>query len=121
MERCPELFELEAFFEVPATFAYGNENGWYYDQVCFSQHSHGESVVCQIEPVENTLSIFHTVNGATHLDISLQYVRSLDLEKSAGTELLIGHVHEGGIDQLFKISLKPSFSFHLSTALPSFE
>ncbi len=36
MDRCPELSELEAFFEVSAVSASGYDGAWYYDNLSFA-------------------------------------------------------------------------------------
>lgn len=121
MNRCPELPDLEAFFDVPAKPAYGCEGGWYYDNLCFERRSTEEYVCCKLEPAEGAFSVLRVVDGQVQFDLSLQHVVSIDLEQSAGTALLIGHISHGGVKQLFKLAVKPAFSFRLVTALPSYE
>lgn len=120
MERCPELFELEAFFEAAYRSIYGNDKqGWYYDRIRFERSSGSERVLCEMEPAEGVFSVCWTVNGDTKVNISLQYVKAVDISVSAGKEQLIGHVLHDGVDQLFKLAVNPTFSFSLGTGLPT--
>ncbi len=118
MDRCPDLDELTAFFGVAAVAAYGNEGiGWYYDQLKFATGNESMRIVCEIEPAERAFSLLYIECGRKVIDISLQYVVSLDLESSAGTETLVGRVSQGGVEQLFKLTLDP-LTFRLGTGLP---
>lgn len=120
MERYPELFELEGFFESAYLSMYGNDKqGWYYDRIRFERSLDGERVICEMEPAEGVFSVYWSVNGESKVNISLQYVKSLDISISAGEEHLIGHVLQGKVDQLFKLAVKPAFSFALGTGLPT--
>ena len=119
MNRCPELFELEAFFEVPATSRYGNDReGWFYDCLRFERSADGERIACEIEPAEGEFRFMWSVGGHVRLDIQLRFVRSLEISASAGVEHLIGRVEEGGLDQMFKLNIRPSVVFQLGTGLP---
>ena len=121
MDRCPELVDLEHFFGSPARSAYGNDaGGWYYDSLSFEYQSGAEHVLCKVEPAECTFTICRSLGRRLELDLAFQYVVSLDLEHSAGVALLIGHINHGGVEQLFKLTLAPVFSFRLGTELPSF-
>jgi hypothetical protein len=120
MDRCPELFELEGFFETPYQSMYGNdEEGWYYDRVRFERDAGGARVICEMEPAEGMFSIYWSVNGEAKVNLSLQYVQSIDISVSAGEEHLIGHILHDGVDQMFKLAVKPTFSFVLGTGLPT--
>lgn len=118
MDRCPELVELEAFFGVSARAAYGDV-GWYYDSLSFDQGSASEHLMCTMEPAEGTFTILRSVGGHVQLDLAFHCVVSLELEHSAGAALLIGRISQGGVEQLFKLSLAPVFSFRLSMQLPA--
>jgi hypothetical protein len=120
MERCPELFELESFFEVSASASDGPDGAWFYDRVRFVKQRGDERVVCEMEAAEGAFSILHSHAGLVDLDVSLQYVCSLEHTTSAGVEHLIGRVSHGGVEQLFKLQLKPTFAFQLGTGLPNY-
>jgi len=121
MKRCPELEELQAFFGVAAVAAYGNEGaGWYYDRLNFAKGEDSSRVVCEVEPAEGSFSLLYIESGRRVIDVSLQYVVSLELQSSAGTETLIGRVSHGGVEQLFKLTLGP-LSFRLGSGLPVHE
>ena len=120
MERCLDLFELEGFFETAYKSMYGNDKqGWYYDRIRFERSTGGERVMCEIEPAEGVFSVSWSVNGEVRMNISLQYVKAIDISVSAGEENLIGHVLHSGVNQLFKLTIKPAFSFSLGTGLPT--
>lgn len=120
MERCPELFELEGFFETAYQSVHGNDQQtWYYDRIRFERNACSERVTCEMEPAERVFSVCWSENGEVKVNISLQYVKAIDISLSAGEEFLIGHIFHNGVDQLFKLAVKPRFSFSLSTGLPT--
>lgn len=118
MDRCPELFELEGFFETPYVSRYGNKaEGWWYDCLRFDRHAGEDHIVCEIQPGEDEFRFLWSTRGHICIDIQLCHVQSLDISISAGEEHLIGRVKENGLEQLFKLAIKPAISFQLGTAL----
>lgn len=120
MDRCPELLDLEVFFDSSAKARYGNDGGWYYDHLTFRRSDSDETVVVTMEPAEGSVSVLHMRAGSETLKISLQHVSALDIESSAGVQLLVGRVDSSGMEQLFKLQLTPGFRFSLVTSLPTF-
>jgi len=119
MNHCPELFELEAFFEVSSMSRYGNEGeGWFYDCLRFERFTEEEHVICEIAPAEGEFRFTWSAGDHVRLDIQLRFLRALEISASAGVEHLIGRVEEGGLDQMFKLSVRPSVAFQLGTGLP---
>ena len=121
MERCPELLDLEVFFGSAAIYSYGNEGGWHYDRLKFLHVATAAETSCVLEPAEGTFSVAHRCAGVEVLNVSLQHVAVLDIESSAGAQVLIGRVATPGLVQLFKLHLSPEFYFSLVTQLPSYK
>ena len=121
MDRCPELLDLEVFFGSSAKARYGNDGGWYYDHLTFRRSDRDETVVVTMEPAEGAVSVLHTRAGTEILNISLQHVSALDIESSAGTQVLVGRVDSTRMEQLFKLQITPEFRFSLVTSLPTLE
>lgn len=120
MERCPEPFELECFFETPYVSRYGNEGeGWWYDCLRFDRSAGEDHIVCEIEPGEGEFRFLWSIQGRIRMDIQLRYVLSLDISISAGEEHLIGRVKENGVEQVFKLAIKPAVTFQLGMGLPT--
>ena len=119
MERCPELVELEQFFGSAYKSATNGDTHWFYDQLTFRARCPSGEVRCVIEPALRTFAVQLFRPGEPVIDLALNGVSALDLEPSAGQFVLVGHVAPGKLDQLFKLRLKPDFSFTLTTALPS--
>jgi hypothetical protein len=113
MKRYPELFELESFFEVASTRSNTENWDWYYDSISFARKNVDETTLCIIEPANSTFRLIHTLNGQIQLDIALLNIQSLEISTSAGHEQLLGHIVNEDAEQLFKLSLKPYFSFQL--------
>jgi hypothetical protein len=120
MDRCPELLDLEVFFGCAAASRYGNDGGWYYDHLTFRRVSRDEVTTFTIEPAEGAVSVAHIHKGSEVLSISLQHVVAIDIESSAGVQVLVGRVATPKLEQLFKLHLAPEFGFSLVTSLPTF-
>lgn len=120
MERCPELLDLEVFFGSATKSRYGNDGGWYYDHLTFRRSNADETVVVTLQPAEGAFSVLQTRAGADVVNISLEHVSALDIESSAGVQILVGRVMSPKMEQLFKLQVAPQFRFSLVTALPTF-
>jgi hypothetical protein len=120
VDRCPELLDLEIFFGSSATARCGNDGGWYYDHLTFRRSDPDETVVVTMEPAEGAVSVLYARAGTEIFNISLQHVSALDIESSAGVQVLVGRVESPNMEQLFKLRIKPEFRFSLATSLPSF-
>ncbi len=120
MKRCPELLDLEVFFGSSAEARYGNEGGWYYDHLTFRSTSGDEVITFTIEPAEGAVSVDYKRADTNVLNISLQNVSAIDIEPSAGIQVLVGRVATPQVEQLFKLRLSPEFGFSLVTSLPTY-
>ena len=121
MERCPELIDLEVFFGSVAAARYGNEGGWYYDHLTFRRVTPDECTTFTIEPAEDAVSVAYSRAGAEVVNVSLQHVVALDIESSAGRQVLVGRVAAPKLEQLLKLQFSPDFAFSLVTSLPTYE
>lgn len=117
MNRCPDPSDLQSFFGVAGVTEDGKGGDWFYDRIRFTHVGPAGRTTCTILPGEGQFAVEHVQGGAIHLDVALRHVVSLDLESSAGTQLLIGRVSGGSVEQLFKLRLAPEFSFSLTTSL----
>jgi hypothetical protein len=118
MKRCPDLSELESFFGSAGLPVDGKGGDWFYDRLRFVHAGTEGTTTCTTLLGEQAFGLRHSRGGRVLVDVNLQHVVALDLEFSAGHQVLIGHVSAGTVEQLFKLRLHPEFSFSLTTGLP---
>lgn len=117
MNRCPDPSDLGSFFGAAGVPEDGAGGDWFYDRLRFIHVGSDGKTTCTILAGEGQFAVERVQGGIVQLHITLRHVASLDLEWSAGTQVLVGHVAGGGVEQLFKLRLTPEFSFSLTTAL----
>ena len=107
--KMPELWELIALFESEPKLMFdnGSEVPWFYNTLLFSLERENSKLNIFISPANCSISFELTVCGSRVLDISLQNVHEIRIQKEKGNEILfIDFADEDNIEE-FYIQTRP--------------
>ena len=118
MNKIPELWELIALFEAEPVDVYEEEIEipWYYRTINFKLIRGNETLDCTISPANRIVDIWVDTNGRRLLQINLENVQEMKIEKTHDKEILHIVFSEDDVIEKFFIETKPYIYVYCSKA-----
>jgi hypothetical protein len=108
----PPDFELVGFFEAEPVLRIPGAP-WAYNGLTFDSLRGAHRIRCRLEMDVGSVSVLWLEGEVSRADVALKWVRSVDIVRSGGEEVLIASGISGNPDVSMELRLRPEISLKL--------